>query len=124
MPGRDRAAAEAAGGRWPQMLTVSPWEMASAVTSKKGNRYLAGLLGETAVTAGRTQTREGARYRRLARRRGKHKAQVAVGNTSAASPGMRYHDDDPGPRPGVSAADVAVLVVRPGPGGRPHHSAG
>jgi hypothetical protein len=26
------AAAEAAGRRWPQMLTVSPWEMASAVT--------------------------------------------------------------------------------------------
>ena len=48
---------------------------------KKGNRYLAGLLGETAVAAGRTQTREGARYRRLARRRGKAKAQVAIGNT-------------------------------------------
>src|SRR6202035_593188 len=30
--------------------------------SKKGNRYLAGILGETAVAAGRTQTREGARY--------------------------------------------------------------
>jgi Transposase IS116/IS110/IS902 family len=28
--------------------------------SKKGNRYLAGLLGETAVAAGRIQTREGA----------------------------------------------------------------
>jgi len=46
--------------------------------SKKGNRYLGGLLGETAVAAGRTATREGARYRRLARRRGKAKAQVAV----------------------------------------------
>ena len=34
--------------------------------SKKGNRYLGGLLGETAVAAGRTATREGARYRRLA----------------------------------------------------------
>ena len=32
---------------------------------------------ETAVAAGKTQTREGARYRRLARRRGKAKAQVA-----------------------------------------------
>ena len=42
--------------------------------STKGNRYLAGLLGETAVAAGRTQTREGARYRRLARRRGTAKA--------------------------------------------------
>jgi len=49
--------------------------------SKKGNRYLGAVTGETAVAAGRTQTREGARYRRLARRRGKAKAQVAVGNT-------------------------------------------
>ena len=70
--------------------------------SKKGNRYLAGTLGETAVAAGRTQTREGARYRRLARRRGKAKAQVAVGNTQLkvlhkllSSPGMRYEDLGP-----------------------------
>jgi hypothetical protein len=26
------AAAEAIAGRWPQLLTVSPWEMACAVT--------------------------------------------------------------------------------------------
>jgi transposase len=42
--------------------------------SKKGNRYLAAITGETAVAAGKTQTREGARYRRIARRRGKPKA--------------------------------------------------
>jgi transposase len=67
--------------------------------SKKGNRYLGGLLGETAIAAGKTQTREGARYRRLARRRGKPKAQVAVGNTQLkvyhkllSNPGMRYQD--------------------------------
>ena len=70
--------------------------------SKKGNRYLAGILGETAVAAGRTQTREGARYRRLARRLGKPKAQVAVGDTQLkvphkllSNPGMRH--EDPGP---------------------------
>ena len=70
--------------------------------SKKGNRYLGGLLGETAVAAGRTATREGARYRRLARRRGKAKAQVAVGNTQLkvyhkllSNPGMRYQDLGP-----------------------------
>jgi transposase len=70
--------------------------------TKKGNRYLAGVLGETAVAAGRTQTREGARYRRLARRTGKNKAQVAVGNTQLkvlhkllSNPGMRHQD--PGP---------------------------
>ena len=70
--------------------------------SKKGNRYLAGVLGETAVAAGRTQTREGARYRRLARRLGKPKAQVAVGNTQLkvlhkllSNPGMRHEDLGP-----------------------------
>ena len=67
--------------------------------SKKGNRYLAAITGETAVAAGKTQTREGARYRRLSRRRGKAKAQVALGNTQLkvyhkllSSPGMRYED--------------------------------
>jgi transposase len=70
--------------------------------SKKGNRYLAGITGETAIAAGKTQTREGARYRRLARRRGKAKAQVALGNTQLkvyhkllSSPGMRYEDLGP-----------------------------
>ena len=57
---------------------------------------------ETTVAAGRTQTREGARYRRLARRRGKPKAQVAPGNTQPkvyhklpSNPGMRYQDLGP-----------------------------
>jgi transposase len=70
--------------------------------SKKGNRYLAAITGETAIAAGKTQTREGARYRRLARRRGKAKAQVALGNTQLkvfhkllSSPGLRYKDLGP-----------------------------
>jgi transposase len=70
--------------------------------SKKGNRYLAAITGETAVAAGKTATREGARYRRLARRRGKAKAGVALGNTQLkvyhkllSSPGMRYEDLGP-----------------------------
>src|SRR5271167_2905411 len=67
--------------------------------AKKGNRYLAAVTGETATAAGKTQTREGARYRRLSRRRGKPKAKVAVGNTQLkvyhkllSNPGMRYQD--------------------------------
>ena len=67
--------------------------------AKKGNRYIGAVTGETAVSAGKTQTREGARYRRLSRRRGKAKAQVAVGNTQMrvyhvllSHPGMRYQD--------------------------------
>ncbi len=70
--------------------------------SRKGNRYLAGITGETATAAGKTQTREGARYRRLARRRGKAKAQVALGNTQLkvyhkllSTPGARYADLGP-----------------------------
>ena len=47
----------------------------------KGNRYLARVLGEAAVSAGRTETFLGARYRRIARRRGKKKATVAVGRS-------------------------------------------
>lgn len=47
----------------------------------RGDRYLARVLGEAAVTAGRTDTFLGERYRRLSRRRGKNKAIVAVGRS-------------------------------------------
>jgi len=70
--------------------------------AKKGNRYLGAITGETAVAAGRTQTREGVRHRRLARRRGAAKACVATGNTQLkvyhkllSNPGMRYEDLGP-----------------------------
>lgn len=87
-------------GRTP--LDNSSGKRTGRARSKKGNRYLGGLLGETAVAAGKTQTREGARYRRLARRRGKAKAQVALGNTQLkvyhkllSNPGTRYQDLGP-----------------------------
>ena len=44
----------------------------------KGNPWLNGILGEIAASASRTDTFLGERYRRLARRRGKRKAMVAV----------------------------------------------
>ena len=51
------------------------------------------------IAGGTARDVEGARYRRLARRRGKAKACVAVGNTQLkvyhkllSSPGMRYQD--------------------------------
>jgi transposase len=66
---------------------------------KSGNRYIGAVTGETAVAAGKTNTREGVRHRRLARRRGKAKACVATGNTQMrvfhvllSNPGMRYED--------------------------------
>jgi transposase len=46
-----------------------------------GDHYLARMLGEAAVIASRTDTFLGARYRRIARRRGKKKAIVAVGRS-------------------------------------------
>ena len=64
-----------------------------------GDRYLARVLGEAAVNAGRTDTFLGARYRRLARRRGKKKAIVAVGRSILviiwhllADPDTRFHE--------------------------------
>lgn len=46
-----------------------------------GNRYLARILGEAAVVTGRTDTFLGERYRRIAKRRGKKRAIVAVGRS-------------------------------------------
>jgi transposase len=64
-----------------------------------GNRYLARVLGEAAVGAGRTNTFLGARYRRIVRRRGKKKAIVAVGRSLLviiwhllADPTARFHE--------------------------------
>ncbi len=66
---------------------------------RHGNRYVGAVTGQTAVAAGKTQTREGVRHRRLVRRRGKAKACVATGNTQMrvyhkllSNPGMRYED--------------------------------
>jgi transposase len=50
-------------------------------TTGKGNPWIAGTLGEAAAAAGRTKTFLGSRYHRLARRRGKQRAIVAVGNS-------------------------------------------
>jgi transposase len=69
---------------------------------KRGNKYITAVIGETAVAAGKTQTREGARHRKISRRRGKAKAVVATGNTQMkvyhallSSPGARYEDLGP-----------------------------
>jgi hypothetical protein len=44
----------------------------------KGSPWLNGILGEIAASASRTGTFLGERYRRIARRRGKRKAMVAI----------------------------------------------
>lgn len=50
-------------------------------TTGKGNPWLGGTLGEIAIGASRTNTFLGARYKRVARRRGKKRALVATGNS-------------------------------------------
>src|SRR3954453_8472174 len=59
-----------------------------------GNRYLARVLGEAAVTAGRTDTFLGERYRRIARRRGKKRAIVAVGRSILTIVWQLLSDED------------------------------
>jgi transposase len=67
-----------------------------------GNPYLARVLGEAAVAAGRTNTFLGERYRRIARRRGAKRAIVAVGRSILvivwhllSDPEVRFHDLGP-----------------------------
>ena len=64
-----------------------------------GNPYLARALGEAALAASRTDTFLGERHRRIARRRGKKKAIVAVGRSILvivwhllSDPNARYYD--------------------------------
>jgi transposase len=68
-----------------------------------GNPYLARVLGEAAVAAGGTNTFLAQRYRRIARRRGKNKAIVAVGRSILtiiwhilSDAETTYHDLGPG----------------------------
>jgi len=68
-----------------------------------GNRYLARVLGEAAVSASKTNTFLGERYRRIARRRGKKKAIVAIGRSILvivwhllSDPEAHFHDLGPG----------------------------
>ena len=97
--------------RFPTPGHLSSWAkfapgMSSSAGKTKGNGstghgdpYLARVLGEAAVIAGRTNTFLGARYRRIARRRGKKKAIVAVGRSILviiwhllADPDTRFHE--------------------------------
>jgi transposase len=97
--------------RFPTPAHLASWAkfapgMNSSAGKTKGNgstghgdRYLARVLGEVAVLSGRTDTFLGARYRRIARRRGKKKAIVAIGRSILviiwhllADPDTRFHE--------------------------------
>jgi len=69
----------------------------------QGNGYLRGSLGQAAIGAARTDTFLSERYHRIARRRGKAKAQVAVARSILiiiwhllADPAARFTDLGPG----------------------------
>ena len=72
-------------------------------TTGKGNPWLGGTLGEAAAGAARTKTFPGSRYHRIARRRGKQRAVVALGNSILviawhllSDPDTRFTDLGPG----------------------------
>ena len=79
--------------RFPTAAHLASWAKFSPIISQSagkrkgknvtghGNRYLARVLGEAAISAAKTDTFLGERYRRIARRRGKQKAIVAVGRS-------------------------------------------
>jgi transposase len=85
--------------RYAPGVKQSAGKRKGTATTGHGNPYLARVLGEAAVAAGRTNTFLGERYRRIARRRGTKKAIVAVGRSILvivwhllSDPDARFHD--------------------------------
>jgi transposase len=79
--------------------TIQSGPVTRAGKTGKGNPYLKGALGEAAAAAAKTDTFLGQRYRRLAKRRGKLKALVAVARSILiviwhllANPNARFRD--------------------------------
>jgi transposase len=67
--------------RWSPQVRQSAGKSKGSNATGRGNPYLGAALGEAAMSAGRTQSFLGAKYRRLARRMPKKKALVATGNS-------------------------------------------
>jgi transposase len=67
--------------KWSPQVRQSAGKRKGSNATGRGNPYLGAALGEAAISAGRTQSFLGARYRRLTRRMPKKKALVATGNS-------------------------------------------
>ena len=84
-----------------------------------GNSYLARILGEAAVGAARTGTFLGERYRRIARRRGKKKAFVAVGRSILVIISLGTCCPAPAPATPTSAAATSISASTPTAASKP-----
>ena len=67
--------------RWCPQVAQSGGKRKGANASGRGNPYLSAALGEISISAGRTHSFLGAKYRRLVKRMPKKKALVATGNS-------------------------------------------
>jgi transposase len=71
--------------RWSPQVKQSAGKRKGSNATGRGNPYLGAALGEATISAGRTQSFLGAKYRRLTRRMPKKKALVATGNSMLTS---------------------------------------
>ncbi len=88
--------------RWSPQIRQSAGKRKGSNATGRGNPYLSAALGEAVISASRTQSFPGAKYRRLARRMPKKKALIATGNSMLttihallADPVATYHDLGP-----------------------------
>jgi transposase len=88
--------------RWCPQVAQSGGKRKGANASGRGNPYLSAALGEITISAARTQSFLGAKYRRLVKRMPKKKALVATGNSVLvifhallSDPDASYHDLGP-----------------------------
>jgi transposase len=88
--------------KWCPQVSQSGGKRKGSNASGRGNPYLSAALGEISISASRTQSFLGARYRRLVRRMPKKKALVATGNSVLtifyallSDPAATYHDLGP-----------------------------
>jgi len=89
--------------KWCPQVAQSGGKRKGANAAGRGNPYLSAALGEIAISAGRTQSFLGAKYRRLVKRMPKKKALVATGNSVLvifhallSDPDASYRDLGPG----------------------------
>ena len=88
--------------KWCPQVSQSGGKRKGSNAAGRGNPYLSAALGEVSMSAARTQSFLGAKYRRLVKRMPKKKALVATGNSVLtifhallSDPAATYHDLGP-----------------------------